>query len=142
MQCNAMQCNAKDLKVIVPAFQKQIAVQSSVYKSCKIDGNPKKSKDSFEVPLICNVPIIDFKNIQLPKKSTKESDAQYMAKLVNISNDQISKAPREVFKTSILIHKVDEQLIPEMDDSSYFPDTVSNKMTGTTEEELMKENQN
>ena len=36
------QYNAKDLKVIGPAFQKQMVAQGAVYNSCKIDGNPKK----------------------------------------------------------------------------------------------------
>lgn len=96
----------------------------------------KKSKQTYEVPLTCNVPILDFKKIKLPKKSTKESDAQFMAKFMNLSTDQISIAPREVFKTNILIHKQDDQLIPEMDDPHYFPNSVSDKITGTTEDEL------
>ena len=135
------QYNAQDLKIMVPAFQKQIAAQGSVYNSCKIDGNPKENTESFEVPLTCNVPEINFEKIQVAKKSTKDSDAQYVAKYINILVDQISKAPRALFKTNILIHKQDNQLIPEMDDPNYFPNTVSNKMTGTTEKELMQENQ-
>ncbi|WP_252152090.1 hypothetical protein [Acinetobacter wuhouensis] len=134
------QYNVKDLKVIAPAFQKQMEVQGTVYNSCQLSGKPIKKQQTYEVPVTCNVPVINFSTIQVPKKSAKESDAQYMAKVISLSSDHISKAPREALKTSILIHRQADQLIPEMDDPNYFPDTVTNKMTGTTEEELNQEN--
>ncbi len=134
------QYSAKDLKVIGPAFQKQMSIQGDIYSSCKLSGKPIKNQQTYEVPVICNTPIINFSTIQVPKKSAKESDAQYMAKVINLSSDHISKAPKEAFKTSILIHQQADQLIPEMDDPNYFPDTVTNKMTGTTEKELNQEN--
>lgn len=133
------QFSDKDLKIIGPAFKRQMKAQGDVYNSCKPYGKPIKSKLNYEIPLTCDVPVVDFESLKMPKKTSKESDAQYMAKFMNLSTDLMLRAPKETFKTSILIRKSDDLLIPEMDDIQYFPTSVTNKITGTTEEELNKE---
>ena len=85
--------------------------------------------------------MLNLDNVQMPERGSKESDAQFAAKATDFLTELLIKAPTETLKTSILIHKMGEQLIPEMDDPQYFPDTISQKTTGSSEAELDEMNQ-
>ncbi|QIO05120.1 hypothetical protein [Acinetobacter shaoyimingii] len=135
------QFNEQDFKIVAPALKRQFESQAADYQSCIRNGEIIKKEKTYEVPLICQLTVLDKKNIKIPKKTSTQSDAQFMVATLNLMTNAFSKAPKETLKTSILIHRVGEKLIPEMDDPNYFPSTVTNKFTGTTEEELMKENQ-
>lgn len=135
------QFNANDFKIVAPAFERQMKAQSAAYQSCKQDGKIIENSQSFQVPLTCKVPMLNLDNVQMPERGSKESDAQFAAKATDFLTELLIKAPTETLKTSILIHKMGEQLIPEMDDPQYFPDTISRKTTGTSEAELDEMNQ-
>lgn len=135
------QFNADDFKIVAPAFERHLKAQGSAYKSCQQSGKIIENDDNFQVPLSCKVPVINFDNIQMPVRDSKDSEAKSVAKGTDFLTDLINKAPREVFATSILIHKIDGQLIPEMDNPQYFPDTIAQKTAGETEAELNKANQ-
>ncbi|MBJ9954817.1 MULTISPECIES: hypothetical protein [unclassified Acinetobacter] len=135
------QFNGNDFKMVEPAFERQLKAQGAVYKSCQQNGKIIENKENFQVPLSCKVPVIDFEKIQMPAQDSKDSEAKSVVKASDFLTDLINKAPRETLTTHILIHKVGEQLVPEMDNPAYFPDTITQKIMGSSEEELGTANQ-
>lgn len=137
------QFKGNDLKLVQPVFEKQFKIQIDAYTSCQITGKMSQpTKTSYQFPLICQIPILDVNSLQEPTKAKNESDTAFFARALNMMIDQLSSAPKQKFATNLLIH-VDKDLDilqPELDDNAYFPTSVTNKIMGTTQEELAEEN--
>lgn len=141
-QAMKQQLSQEDFKLLEPIFKKQFKFQSDAYASCKLTGKiSQPTPTSYSFPLICRLPSANFDSIQQPEKVENESDAQYGARVMNFLLDQLIASPKRDFETQILIHvdKATNIFLPELDDNNYFPTSVSNSITATTQEELAAE---
>ena len=137
------QFSEKDLKLLQPAFEKQFKIQTDAYTSCQLTGKMSQpTPTSYVFPLICQVPTANINSLKEPTKAKNESDAAFAARALNMFIQHLSTAPKQNFATHLLIHvdKGMDVLQPELDDNAYFPTSVTNKITGTTQEELAEEN--
>lgn len=137
------QFSEKDLKLLQPAIEKQFKIQKDAYTSCQLTGKMSQpTPSSYVFPLICQVPAVNINSLKEPTKAKNESDAAFAARALNILIEHLTTAPKQNFATNILIHvdKDMDVLQPELDDNAYFPTSVTNKITGTTQEELAEEN--
>jgi len=131
------QFSTKDLKVVLPAFEKQMQVQGEIMSSCKISGKITQiDAYNFQFPLNCQVPRVDFATVLAPVKGAQQTDAEYFVTTINWMNNLVQTAPRQNFSTNILIHKQGDSFIPEMDDENYFPSSVTKQITGASESEI------
>ncbi len=124
----------KDQKLVGSAIDNFINAQSDILRSCQVQPNvTQPDANSYNIPLKCKVPNINWDNVKKPELNEKEGKAATFAKLMNWTATLLKTSPRQAFDTAILLHKEDEQLIPEMDNRSYFPGSLA-KMMGAEDD--------
>ena len=125
----------EEFQQLKPAFERQFKTQNAFYQSCKISGKVTEQQNDVLVPLNCQVPELSLEDVDVPERLSKDSDAQYLTRSISAITNALEKAPRKAFSTQILIHLQDNLYIPEMDDARYFPNSITQQMSGSTDAE-------
>ena len=126
--------NADEMKIVGPAIDKQLLMQSSIIKSCKLSGKmTQPTKTSYEFPVSCQIPQVDWDTAKKPDVNPEASDANNFATMLNWMVDSMAKAPQQPLNTRILVNQNGSYYVPEMDDGNYFPNSVTRQIIGAAE---------
>ncbi len=132
---------AKDLELMKSALKRQTTIQSAIYASCVVSGQVSTLPSEIKVPLSCKVPERDLDEVISFTPNPKNTSIQEFVRYATELEKAYKQTPKVVFQTTILLHKDGDLLLPESDDPQYFPSSVTDRFSGTTEEQLMKDNE-
>lgn len=131
------QFGTEDMKIIGPVFEQQQQVQNEIMSTCKLTGKVIQANEaSYEFPMVCQVPKIDWDTIQKPENLNETEKAKSLATVIAWGTKTIKAAPRQKFNSSILIHKQGQNLVPELDDENYFPSSVAKQLSDSSDSEV------
>lgn len=127
------QFGEQDFKIVKPALEHQLVTQNAFYKSCKISGKVTEDFDDLVIPLDCQIPQINLSKITPPQRQLTDSEAQFMAQSIYTIANSLEQAPKQAYTTQMLIHRDGQRYIPDLDNSNYFPSSISQHIIGPTE---------
>ena len=131
---------AQEMAKVAPVIDQQMSIQSNIAKSCKLNGEmTQPTKTSYEFPVSCQIPVVDWKALQKPVANPKMSDAKNFITMLNWVNAVMLKAPQQNINTFIRLDQIGNRLIPNITDGKYFPVSLTLAISNVSEERQGKQ---
>lgn len=124
----------KELVKVEPVIEKQMMIQSSITDSCKLSGKmTRPTASSYEFPVSCQIPIIDWSSLQKPVPNLKASAEKNFMEMLNWVNEVMLEAPTQNINTIIRLNQDGERLLPDITSVKYFPISLNRAVSGVSE---------
>lgn len=130
----------QEMAKVEPVIDQQLIIQSNIAKSCKLHGEmTQPTKTSYEFPVNCQIPVVDWKALQKPVPNPKVSDAKNFINMLNWVNGVLLQAPQKQLNTVIRIDHTGNRLLPKITDENYFPVSLTVAISGVTQANRIKQ---